>query len=457
MFNFNKRGSLKSGTMISMVMRAGSGGLDVLMGAVMARILTIEHLGIFFLFSQFVRLWSQASAFGMPTALLKLVGISSARDDWAGVHTTLVHALKLLVLSTIGLAVLYVLIWPFVGKMLFGAELGYFAAGVIFAINTLRAVELIGSAFFRGVRLYTFGTFLMSVPRQMGIVLIGAGFLVLGKKTDIETILVVYLAVAVILAILILFLIWYYMRNRQGGDGSTAEPSFKVFTRLNYPLMIQAVIAEFALRIDLWVLGFFGTDTEVAIFGAAQRLTLVLLYVLSSINLVIPPTLASTYKDGDIKRLQWLCRATASASFVFALPFAVILIVLAKTVMGTVYGPAFEVGALSLIILTIGRFGGAASGNPLQLLQMTGHHVLITKISVVFIFISLGLCLALVKPFGAEGVAAGSAISLILRNLVMIFYAKKLVGVWTWPTFSPQAIKRLIRAGRNRGGGTPAA
>lgn len=457
--DINKAGSLKRGTMISMIMRAGSGGLDVVMGAVMARILSIEHLGLFFLFSQFVRLWSQASAFGMPTALLKVLGIASAREDWTAVRAILGHALRLLLFTTLAMAVLYALIWPLIGGMLFGPELTYFSAGLIFAINALRAVELIGSAFFRGVRLYSFGTMLMSVPRQLGVVLVGAGFLVLGRKTDIETVLVAYFAVALLLGVVIAGLIWHYLRSRPGGAGGSSSgsevPSFGAFGGLCLPLMLQAVIAEVALRIDLWVLGFFGSETDIAIFGAAQRLTLVLLFILSSVNLVIPPTLAATYRDGNLPRLQWLCRATATASFFFALPFTLILIAFAPTVMATLYGPAFEAGALSLILLTIGRFGSAASGNPLQLLQMTGHHVLITRISIVFIVLSTALCVALVGPFGAEGVAAGSAIALILRNLVMIAYARQRVGVWTWPTFSPAALRRLWQAGRRRGRARP--
>jgi O-antigen/teichoic acid export membrane protein len=442
--------SLKIATLISMVMRAASGVLDIVMGAVMARILSLSDLGVFFLTQQFIRLVSLVISFGLPTAYLKVIGISSHADDWQAVRRTLRQSLLLMLLATIAVGLVYAATWPFLGKALFSRELSQAAAAVLFGIVLMRALELVGSAFFRGVRLYSFGTFLMSVPRQMGVILIAAVYWFNDQKTDIETVLYFYCAVSVLLGVAIVALMIRYMRRRSGGDGSTAEPSFKAIGGLCFPLMLQAVLAELALRIDLWVLGFFGTDTDVAIYGAAQRLTMLLLFIMTSINLVIPPALATAYQQGDIKNLQWMVRATATASFLFALPFAVLFIAFPATIMSTVYGPVFEAGAMVLVLQTIGRFSGAASGNRIQLLQMTGNHGLITRNSIVFMVITFVLCLALVPRFGAEGVAAGSAIAIIGRNVVLAYYCRKHVGVSTLPTFRPADLVRLFRMRRQK-------
>jgi hypothetical protein len=63
-------------------------------------------------------------------------------------------------------------------------------------------------------------------------------------------------------------------------------------------------------------------------------------------------------------------------------------------------------------------------------------------------FVSLALCLSLVREFGAEGVAAGSAVSMIARNLVLSYYCRKLVGVSTFPSFRPADLLRLLRMRR---------
>jgi O-antigen/teichoic acid export membrane protein len=440
--------SLKIAALISMVMRASAGLLDILMGAVMARILTLQDLGIFFLFQQFIRLMGLAVSCGLPTALLKVVGISSSADDWKAVRLILRQSILLFLLSTIAIGILYAASWPFFANTIFSEHLSFVAAALIFGIIFMRAIELSGSAFFRGLRLYALGTFLMSVPRQLGVVIIASGFWWLGKQTNIETILLFYFGVSVVLGIAIILLIVLFVRGRSGGDGTTSETSLRAMAGLSLPLMLQAFLAELALRIDLWVLGFFGSKTDVAIYGAAQRLTLLLLFIMSSINLVIPPALATAYKQGNIKNLQWMTRATATAGVLFALPFTLVFALFPKTILGTIYGPIFEAGAVVLVILAIGRFSGAASGNRIQLLQMTGHHGLITKNSIVFMFISVALCLALVEEFGAEGVAAGSAISMIARNIVLAYYCRKLVGVSTFPSFRPADLGRLLRMRR---------
>ncbi|MFO1129225.1 MAG: polysaccharide biosynthesis C-terminal domain-containing protein [Rhodospirillales bacterium] len=442
--------SLKIATLTSMVMRASSGLLDILVGAVMARILSLQDLGVFFLVQQFVFLWSQAASFGLPTALLKVVGISSKADDWAAVRITIRQSLYLFALASIGLVLAYAASWPFFGTMLFGKNLSLASAAFIYGIVSMRAIELCGSAFFRGVRLYSFGTFLMSIPRQVGVVSIAGIYWLLGEKTDIDTVLVIYFCVAAALGCVIILLMIRFMRGRTSGDGSTAEKSVRAMAGLNFPLMLQAVMAELALRVDLWVLGFFATEKEVAIYGAAQRLTLLLLFIMTSINLVIPPALASAYKEGNLQNLQRLTRATATAGALFALPFTLAYILFPKFIMGTVYGPVFETGSTVLVILAIGRFSGAASGNRIQLLQMTGHHSLITKNSLVFMFVSLLLCLALVKEFGAVGVAVGSAISMISRNFLLSYYCRRFVGVSTLPSFRPADLARLIRLTRGK-------
>ncbi|MFO1152238.1 MAG: oligosaccharide flippase family protein [Rhodospirillales bacterium] len=440
--------SLKLAALVSMVMRAAAGVLEILMGAVTARILTLQDLGIFFLFQQFVRVAGLGASFGLPTALLKVIGISSNAGDWRAVRTTLRQSLWLLLLASIGCAILYAASWPFFADSLFGEYLSISSAALIFGIVVTRAIELTGSAFFRGVRLYSLGTFLMSVPRQIGVVAVAGIFWLIGKHTDIETVLVFYFIVTIILSVGIFILIVQYMRGRSGGDGSTGEKSLRSMAELNFPLMLQAVLAELALRVDLWVLGFFGSKADVAIYGAAQRLTLLVLFIMTSINLVIPPALATAYKQGNLKNLQWMTRATATAGFLFALPFTALFVFFPKTIMGTVYGPSFEAGAVVLILLAIGRFSGAASGNRIQLLQMTGNHALITKNSIVFMLISFALCVALVGEYGPEGVAAGAAISMIVRNFVLSHYCRKLVGVSTFPSFRPADLARLLKMRR---------
>jgi O-antigen/teichoic acid export membrane protein len=436
---------LKRGALFGAALRMATGMCTILIGACLARILSVEALGLFFLFSRLVRLVGMIVAFGMPNGLQKIVGIAAGAGDWTGMRVALRHAGRLLVLATVAAAVVYAVAWPFLAERLFGGAFAPAIAVVIFAVIFLRAIERVGSAFFRAVRQYALGVFLLGFPREAGLVAIFGLMLLAGVHADIDTVLLIYLAVAVAVGLATALAIGRFVSRRSGGDGTSVDPSFKAFGVLCIPLMVTQVVADLYTRFDIWVLGFFRPGSEVGVYGAVVSLTMLTMFVLNIITLLIPAVIASTHAKGEMVQLERLMRAAATASLLMALPLAVVYLFFGGPVLRLAFGPAFEAGALILAILTVGRTVSAACGSPGILLQMTGHHMLVTKITLVMAAITLAASVAVVGPYGPVGVAVVTAISMIARNLAMTVFARTRVGVLTLPSLRPRDIRSLLR------------
>jgi O-antigen/teichoic acid export membrane protein len=263
------------------------------------------------------------------------------------------------------------------------------------------------------------------------------------------------MAVTVAVGALGFALVARFVSRHRGGDGSSVDRSFKAFASLCAPMGVNQVLADLYTRFDIWVIGFFLPASVVGVYGAVVTLTTVIMFTLNIITLLIPGVIASTYAKGEMRQLERLMRAAATASLLMALPIAIVFLLFGAPILRIAFGPAFETGASILAILTIGRTVSAASGSPGILLQMTGHHVLVTKITMIMVVLTLAASLAVVRPYGPEGVAVVTALSMIGRNLAMTVFARLRVGVLTLPSLRAADIRSLLRFRASRRAATP--
>jgi O-antigen/teichoic acid export membrane protein len=112
--------------------------------------------------------------------------------------------------------------------------------------------------------------------------------------------------------------------------------------------------------------------------------------------------------------------------------------------MTLVYGAGYAAGAEVLAILSVARLFAVATGSSGVAMTMTGHQKTMMYITLSTGVLSLGLELAMVKPFGIVGVAVATCIAQILQNLLQLFYTKKRLGIWTHVEFSFRPVLELV-------------
>lgn len=241
---------------------------------------------------------------------------------------------------------------------------------------------------------------------------------------------------------------------RMPPDG-TAAP--RELLTISWPFLVTS-IASFALGpgIDLWVVGAFGTRSEVAVYGAATRLALLLAMPFLVATAVIPPIIAELDASGKRRQLERSVRGVSTVATLLAIPITAVFVFGGSEIMSIIYGPYFASGGAVLAILSLVRVFVVATGSSAPTLAMTGYQRALMIVTVLSAILSVTLEIALGWRYGMVGVAAGTSLALVVQNLVQLFMAHRRVGVWTHTYLTWAPLRAALHSNRGKvAGGSP--
>jgi O-antigen/teichoic acid export membrane protein len=177
-------------------------------------------------------------------------------------------------------------------------------------------------------------------------------------------------------------------------------------------------------RIDIFLLGIYKTNKEVAVYNIALRISEVISFGLVIINFVLAPLVAKLFEDREMRKLQRLITRSARAVLLISLPSAILIIVFRQPILSF-----FQVntvnGNLGLLILCFGQIINILSGSVGLLLVMTGHQKFSITSLLVGTVANIILNIILVPQYGLIGTAIATSASLVLWNLLMLVFVNR--------------------------------
>jgi O-antigen/teichoic acid export membrane protein len=183
-------------------------------------------------------------------------------------------------------------------------------------------------------------------------------------------------------------------------------------------------------------MGYFLSQENVAIYGAAIRLTNLIATPLLVVNSVVPPFIAEQHCKGDKKELEFILRATATVAGFASLVILVIFGFFGKNILALTFGEFYTHGTNILRVLGIGHLFNVLSGSCGLTLMLTGNQREMLCIALSWAFFSIIGGIWAVNSYGMIGVATTFALANVLQNITMLVCVKKRVGVWTSASFS---------------------
>ena len=166
---------------------------------------------------------------------------------------------------------------------------------------------------------------------------------------------------------------------------------------------------------DVALVGIIAGARSAGLYFAANRLAMLLAFLLTSYNVVLGPALADLWQRGEASRFAELVhRATLKAT----LPTAVLglgLFVGAPAILG-LFGDGFAQAAPVLRLLILARLVNAAAGPTDIALNMAGEHRAAMRASIVALILGAGCLVSGALAMGAPGVAAGVLCASLLRK-----------------------------------------
>lgn len=171
--------------------------------------------------------------------------------------------------------------------------------------------------------------------------------------------------------------------------------------------------------INIFILGYLHTMTEVAYYRAVVPVAQLNGVVMASFTLLYIPAAARLFAKSDYHGLNKLYWQTAAWMSVLSFPVFVLTFSFAQPLTEFLYGARYARSGAVLALLALGSYTNVALGFNLQTLKVLERLRYIVVVSLAAALVDIGLNLLMVPGHGAVGAAIGTAATLIIYNLLM--------------------------------------
>jgi len=198
------------------------------------------------------------------------------------------------------------------------------------------------------------------------------------------------------------------------------------------PTAAVDVIALAFRRVDIFLLGVLSSEAIVGIYYAAQNIATLVQKTRHIFDPILAPVVSQTMArrghDQAAKQLEQVCR------WIFTiLAIQVALLGFFAGSLLELIGTGMAAGALALILMMVAEaLDGTIASAELPIVYR--HPRFNLGLSLVSFVVHVAGCYLLIPEYGAAGAAGSLLISLSVLNILRIYFAHHLLGIWVLST-----------------------
>ena len=406
--------------------------LGLILTMVFARLMSTEHVGAYFLAMSLIMLASGLVQSGLATTMNKVIARSMESDNHRGVKKTLrIGIAALIIVGSVAAIALTSQpgAWlldqlrdgdPLRSSMAWIAAMVVIFAGVNYCCEILRGFHNLPAAAILDQQLL----------QRLLLLLALAPPLLLGRDLTVQQVLGMAAATSAAALLFGVFLVSRHTK-RLGDSG----PSIKTHSVLSEaPTFLLMRINNWILNsAAIWVLGFMRPLDEAAMYGAANALALLILASWQVTSSAIGPTVVTLHANRNKSALEMVVRGAAAIGALPAIALAALFGLFGEQILTLVFTREYVGAATILLILAVGRSASTLFGSPAMLLSMTNHQDAVFRLLVVSAVLTTVAYVWAADLYGLQGVAAVTAISVLLQNIALSLFAKRKLSISTLP------------------------
>lgn len=416
---------LARGAIGAFIVKVAGTGLLFGLHVILARLLGVNQYGIYVYAITWVNILAILCLLGFQTSLVRFIAEYSIKRQWGLLRGILRRSNQTvlgfsIIVSLIGLTVIRALGDRISDDM---AITFYIALCLlpVFAFCRLREASL------RALKHVVQSELLLRVLRPVltGVVVVGL-FLCLGHSLQARYAMTANLTAVVCIAVIGTVLLHRLLPKTVAGS----QPTFdnKQWLKVSLPLLLIAGMYIILKRTDIVMLGALKGTQQAGIYSAATKISDLVLFALTAINAILAPMISELYHTGRKQELQRIITLAARAIFVLTLVITIVLIIFGKLIL-SLFGLAFIVAYMPLLILLAGQMVNAFAGPAGFLMIMTGHQNQAGAIIAVSTAVNITLNALLIPLFGLTGAAISTASAIVLWNIAMFLYVRSRLGL----------------------------
>jgi len=421
---------LLRGTFLSFFHRIFGMALGFILSITIARILGPYGLGLFALAATSAMIASVLGRLGLDNAMLKFAAAGAAKQDWDQVAGIYRIGMAIALAASTFTSLALIALAPILAEQVFSE---------IALVNPIRIMAL---TIIPGSLLTLHGEMLKALK------LTGVAGLIQGSLPPIVTLTAFGLAVAfvggnitpsgmawisVTSAICMLcFSLIIWRKNTPQLAGRRGDFDAACLARTSMPLFWVSSMNLIMGATDTVMLGIWSTADQVAHYGVAAQLAVLVSFPLIAVNTIAAPKIAGLHSLKDISAINKVARISVIITLTMSLPVAAIYWIWPDLPL-MFYGSAYLPAVAPLMLLATGHFVNAATGPVGYLLMMTGHEKLMRNNIAGCALLNMTLNLVLIPLFGIVGAAGATAISMATMNCISLLMVYRKLGIVPLP------------------------
>ena len=429
---------LLSGSIWALAGRVLLAFVGLALNALLGRLLAPQDLGVFFLAFSVVSFFAVLSSLGLTTTVVRFVAenLGLNRPDLARdvVVKSLLLSVSVAVLASAAYATFGSL---FISRLFESPALAAIGGLTAIWILTLTLQSLLAETFrgFHDIRLAAafsrsaagFGSLMAGTLLTISL----AALWMLGERVGLRGLMLLTVCSGGISVAVAGWLLMIRVKKLPDISQREKTTGFSSILRTTWPILVADITLLALTQADIWVVGAFQDQEEVAIYGAAARLVALVVMPLLIVQAVVPPVIAEKYAQGKTRELQKVLRTTATLAGIPAFIVLLCFLLFGGEILGIVFGGYYAQGAVILAALSLGQLASVWTGPCGVTLAMTGHQTLLMTITVFSGGATVVGALLSVGEFGATGVAVATGVGLALHNIAMSLGVKFVTGMRT--------------------------
>jgi O-antigen/teichoic acid export membrane protein len=456
------RRRLLSGSTWALGGKIGAASIGIVTTGVLTRLLTKQEVAVYLLAFSIISLGAVIGSLGLPKTVLRFVAESITLGQPGRARRAIYTALGLGVLGALCISLAYFfIVGDLVSRYLFHSSALVAVIGLTAGWMAISTMQEIMAETFRGfhdIRMATLFGGLATGGKSAGLImrvmLLACLVLLLATvgHTDLRTVMLASVGAGAASSLLAAL----FLHNRISSLGTQGmENRISVGDELRdaFPILIISLTSFILLSAaDLWILNYFGSKDEVAVYGVAARLVTFIAMPLLLTNLVLPPIIAEMYAQDRTAELEGTLRSFSTLSGVPSLLVLILFMLLGGPILGLVYGAklfppgslAIHQGAIVLVLLSAGKLAAVWAGSCGAVLQFTGHQRSMLRVNLLTSPLFIIGALLVVRDYGPIGIASMTAAVTVLQNAALVLVAKRKTGMWTHVSLSPSRLRKSI-------------
>lgn len=394
--------------------------LGFALNVLIARYLSIDQAGYYFIAFTVVQVLAVISQIGLPFSILRFIGSSKSDNNMTEASAVYKTSAKWVFSLAIALSILFWLLIDWFSVYAFEKpELGDVFRTILPSVMLLAILNINIHA------LQALGDSVRSViavniiPQILLIIIILSG---LASNALTATL---FLSLSYMVAVIISS-IWVLSKSGiqwRGIDNFHATSLWESCRPLWW-MSIMNLIVQWGSQL---IASIYASPEEYANFAVAQRIVFLVSFLLVTANQILAPKYAALYKKGEMVELEKLVLITTKMILLFSLPIVILILMYPQFVLG-MFGEEYKAGALVLRILVVGHLLNIATGSVGCLLPMTGHERDLCNVVAFSSIVTVIFSLILIPAVGIVGAALSTTIALASQKLLAVLIVNRRLG-----------------------------